>query len=139
MIRYDLNCKEGHRFDGWFASSSAFESQRDAGQIPCTICGTTDIDRALMSPQVPARASQGSEQPADTTAQKNALEQLRRHVEANSDYVGLRFADEARAMHEGRSEHRSIYGEAKPEEARKLVEDGVPIAPLPFIPTRKTN
>ncbi|MCB1409654.1 MAG: DUF1178 family protein, partial [Rhodobacteraceae bacterium] len=67
------------------------------------------------------------------------LEQLREHVEANSDYVGLRFADEARAMHEGRSDPRAIHGEAKPEEARALIEEGVPIAPLPFIPKRQTN
>lgn len=133
MIRYDLICKDDHRFDGWFASSDAFEAQRDAGQIQCAICGSASVDRALMSPSVPARANRLSD------GDKTPLEQLRDHVEANSDYVGLRFADEARAMHEGRSESRAIHGEAKPDEARALIEDGVPIAPLPFIPKRQTN
>ncbi|HMQ41709.1 MAG TPA: DUF1178 family protein [Paracoccus sp. (in: a-proteobacteria)] len=133
MIRYDLSCKEGHRFDGWFASSAAFEAQRDAGQVQCAICGSHKVDRALMSPGVPTKSNRLSE------GEKTPLEQLREHVEANSDYVGLRFADEARAMHEGRSDPRAIHGEAKPEEARALIEEGVPIAPLPFIPKRQTN
>lgn len=133
MIRYDLSCKEGHRFDGWFASSAAFEAQRDAGQVQCAICGSHEVDRALMSPGVPTRSNRLSE------GGKTPLEQLREHVEANSDYVGLQFADEARAMHEGRSDPRAIHGEAKPEEARALIEEGVPIAPLPFIPKRQTN
>lgn len=133
MIRYDLTCTDGHRFDGWFASSSAFEAQRDAGQVQCAICGIGSVDRALMAPGVPAKANRISD------GEKTPLEQLRDHVEANSDYVGLRFADEARAMHEGRSDHRAIHGEARPEEARALIEDGVPIAPLPFIPKRHTN
>lgn len=133
MIRYDLSCKEGHRFDGWFASSAAFEAQRDAGQVQCAICGSHEVDRALMSPGVPTKSNRLSE------GEKTPLEQLREHVEANSDYVGLRFADEARAMHEGRSDPRAIHGEAKPEEARALIEEGVPIAPLPFIPKRQTN
>lgn len=133
MIRYDLTCRDGHRFDGWFASSAAFEAQRDAGQVQCAICGISTVDRAMMAPGVPAKSNRIS------TGEKSALEQLREHVEANSDYVGLRFADEARAMHEGRSDPRAIHGEAKPEEARALIEDGVPIAPLPFIPKRQTN
>lgn len=133
MIRYDLSCKKGHRFDGWFASSAAFEAQRDAGQVQCAICGNHEVDRALMSPGVPAKSNRLNK------AEKTPLEQLREHVEANSDYVGLRFADEARAMHEGRSDPRAIHGEAKPEEARALIEEGVPIAPLPFIPKRQTN
>ncbi|WBU59078.1 DUF1178 family protein [Paracoccus albus] len=133
MIRYDLNCKDGHRFDGWFASSDAFEAQRDAGQVQCAICGKSDVDRAVMSPRVPAKTNSLKEK------DKTPLEQLRDHVESNSDYVGLRFADEARAMHEGRSDHRAIHGEAKAEEAKALIEEGVPIAPLPFIPRRKTN
>ncbi|MFV0410496.1 MAG: DUF1178 family protein [Paracoccus sp. (in: a-proteobacteria)] len=133
MIRYDLTCKGGHQFDGWFASSHAFETQRDAGQIQCAICASSDIDRALMSPAVPAKASRISE------GEKTPLEQLREHIEANSDYVGPRFADEARAMHEGRSEARAIHGETKPEEARALIKEGVPIAPLPFIPKSRAN
>ncbi|SDE71023.1 hypothetical protein SAMN05421538_11012 [Paracoccus isoporae] len=138
MIRYDLTCKDGHRFDGWFASSGAFERQRDAGQIGCAVCGVTQVDRALMAPGVPAKANRLRDA-GRNAAEKSPLEQLRAQIEDNSDYVGLRFADEARAMHEGRSDKRSIHGEAKPEEARALIEDGVPIAPLPFIPKRQTN
>ena len=133
MIHYDLTCEKKHRFDGWFASSTAFESQRDSGQVRCTICGSMQVDRALMAPAVAAGGTGLQD------GEKTQLEQLRDHIETSSDYVGLRFADEARAMHEGRSESRAIYGEARPEEARALIEAGVPIAPLPFIPKRQTN
>lgn len=142
MIRYALRCREGHDFEGWFRSSEGFETMLAAGQVACSICGATDVAKALMAPAVPAErgAASGSEkldQPRDE--REKMLQKLRKHVEANSDYVGLRFADEARAMHEGRSESRSIHGEARPEEARRLIEDGVPIAPLPFIPKQKAN
>ncbi|MBA4489912.1 DUF1178 family protein [uncultured Paracoccus sp.] len=133
MIHYALTCEKTHRFDGWFASSDAFESQRDSGQVHCAVCGSLQVDRALMAPAVTAR------EPALQSSEKTALEQLRDHIETSSDYVGLRFAEEARAMHEGRSESRAIYGEARPDDARALIEDGVPIAPLPFIPKRQTN
>ncbi|MFD1797448.1 DUF1178 family protein [Paracoccus aurantiacus] len=133
MIHYDLRCNDGHQFDGWFASSSAFEAQRDGGHLQCAVCGTGEVDRVLMAPGVPAKSNRL------TGNEKTDIEKLRAEVEANSDYVGLRFADEARAMHEGRSESRSIYGEARIADARALAEDGVPIAPLPFIPKQKAN
>lgn len=144
MIRYDLQCENGHRFDGWFRSSSAFVSLREAGQVNCAQCGSLKVDKALMAPSVPkdkpgARPPDRPRLSEPGTATEAALDKLRRHVEANSDYVGLRFADEARAIHEGRSESRSIHGEARPEEARRLIEDGVQVAPLPFIPRRKSN
>lgn len=137
MIRYALRCDKGHDFDSWFRSSEGFETMRDAGQVSCAQCGSTSVEKALMAPSVPA------EQKAPLDAPRNpseaALEKLREHVEKNSDYVGLRFADEARAMHEGERPGRAIHGEAKPEDARKLIEDGVPVAPLPFIPRQKAN
>lgn len=132
MIRYDLRCDKGHEFDGWFRSSDGFDSLRAAGQITCTICGSTAVEKALMAPSIPAEKARAAEQPS-------ALEQLRRHVEAHSDYVGLQFADQARAMHDGDMPRRAIHGEARADEARRLIEDGVPIAPLPFIPRQKTN
>ena len=141
MIRYDLRCKEGHVFDGWFRSSDGFEQMRAAGQVVCAQCGSGQVEKLLMAPSV-SKDGAGRERPLAPkpgNEAEAALAKLRAHVEANSDYVGLRFADEARAMHEGRSEHRSIHGEARPAEARKLVEEGVPIAPLPFIPKRQTN
>ncbi|MBU2959215.1 DUF1178 family protein [Paracoccus sp. 1_MG-2023] len=134
MIRYDLRCSNGHDFDGWFRSSDGFETMRDAGLVECAECGDTQVRKALMAPRVSER--RGTEKTAPGT---HALEKLRRHVEANSDYVGPRFAEEARAMHEGRAPGRAIHGEARPEEARKLVDEGIPVAPLPFLPRQKTN
>lgn len=134
MIRYALTCADGHDFDGWFRSADDFDRLNQAGQVGCSICGSIDVAKAMMTPALPAaKALQGS---PDSMA---PLEKLRRHVEANSDYVGLSFAAEARAMHEGRVPERAIHGEARPDEARQLLEDGVPIAPLPFRPGRKTN
>ncbi|ABL70657.1 MULTISPECIES: DUF1178 family protein [Paracoccus] len=132
MIRYALRCDKGHEFDGWFRSSDGFESLRAAGQVTCTHCGSTTVDKALMAPRV----AQGRDEAADLHSPRNeheaVLEKLRRHVEENSDYVGMSFASEARAMHEGLAPERAIHGEAKLEDARRLLEEGIPVAPLPF-------
>ncbi|MDP5307258.1 DUF1178 family protein [Paracoccus spongiarum] len=149
MIRYALRCDKRHDFDGWFRSSEGFESLRRAGQVVCAQCGSTQVEKALMAPAVPKEAA---DQPAAPAAQPSshplsrprsaaeaALASLRRHVEANSDYVGMNFVAEARAMHEGAAPHRAIHGEARPDEARKLIEDGAPVAPLPFLPRQKSN
>ena len=135
MIRYALRCDKGHDFDGWFRSSDAFETTRAAGHVACTQCGSDKVEKSLMAPAVPV-AKQA--QPAMTPAEA-ALHALRQQVEASSDYVGLKFVDEARAMHEGRTPGRAIHGEARIEDARKLIEDGVPVAPLPFLPRQKVN
>ena len=135
MIRYALRCDKGHDFDGWFRSSDAFETTRAAGHVACTQCGSDKVEKSLMAPAVPV-AKQA--QPAMTPAEA-ALHALRQQVEASSDYVGLKFVDEARAMNEGRTPGRAIHGEARIEDARKLIEDGVPVAPLPFIPRQKVN
>ncbi len=140
MIRYALRCDKGHDSEGWFRDSEGFDTLRAAEQVTCAICGSTNVEKALMAPA--ARASDRAEaRPLRTPRNEveTALEKLREHVEANSDYVGLKFAAEARAMHEGSAPERAIHGEAKPEEARKLIEDGVPIAPLPFLPRTKAN
>ena len=134
MIRYALRCDQGHDFDGWFRSSDGFEAMRDAGQVGCAVCGATKVDRALMAPAVSDKTLTAPRNPAEA-----ALQALRRKIETSSDYVGLSFAEEARAMHEGTRPARAIHGEARPEEARKLIEDGVPVAPLPFVPRPKTN
>ncbi|MBK4215172.1 DUF1178 family protein [Paracoccus caeni] len=142
MIRYDLRCKKGHDFDGWFRSSDAFDTMLSAGQVTCALCGSPDVQKTLMAPSVPAKSRSKDDKHALSTPQnaaEAALEQLRQQVEANSDYVGMKFVDEARAMHEGRSPSRAIHGEARPDEARKLIEEGVPVAPLPFIPRQKAN
>jgi hypothetical protein len=140
MIRYDLRCPSGHAFDSWFASSAAYDRLRAAGHVACPTCGATDVDKALMAPAVATReqaAPRPLAEPEDPRAA--ALAALKREIEEKSDYVGLRFAAEARAMHAGEAPARPIHGEARLDEAKKLLEDGVPVAPLPFIPTRKAN
>ncbi len=106
--------------------------------VSCPECGSDRVEKSLMAPAVtPARRDALTSAPKSTV--ETALSALRREVEANSDYVGLNFAAEARAMHEGDTPQRPIYGEARLDEARKLLEDGVPVAPLPFLPPRKVN
>lgn len=137
MIRYDLTCDKGHAFDSWFASAVAYDRLAGAGHVACPECGSAQVAKALMAPAVVAKAERALTTPRDP--REAALAELRAQVEANSDYVGLSFAAEARAMHEGRAPERPIHGEAKLDEARKLIEDGVPVAPLPFLPARKAN
>lgn len=145
MIKFTLKCTDGHRFESWFQSADAFEKLKANGMVSCAVCGDSGVEKALMAPQVrPGRkASTGPEQEkplsAPASPAEQALAELKRKIEANSDYVGMNFAKEARAMHEGAAPERSIYGEAKPEDAKKLIEDGIPVAPLPFLPGRKSN
>ena len=135
MIRYALKCDRDHGFDSWFASGAAYDSLRAAGQVECPVCGSRTVDKALMAPAL-ATAEPPAPRAPDL-AEKLAA--WRRHVEENADYVGLEFATEARAIHEGTAPERPIWGEAKPDEAKALIEDGVPVAPLPFIPRARTN
>lgn len=161
MIRYALKCSSDHGFESWFADAGAFEKLLAAGMIACPDCGSSRIRKSLMAPGVQtarrkaagpeASAARGAKgQPESGAAASRPLSapaspaeaklaELRRHVESTSDYVGLSFAAEARRMHDGEIPHRSIYGEAKMEEAKQLIEDGVPVAPLPFRPKRKSN
>lgn len=146
MIRYTLTCDQGHQFESWFQSSSAFDSLAAAGHLSCAICGSAKVERALMAPSVapkgnkkPATADLPAAASADPSDIETAIQKIRKDVEDNSDYVGLKFADEARKMHDGDAPERAIYGEAKLDDAKKLIEDGIPVAPLPFIPKRKTN
>lgn len=142
MIRYSLRCAEGHGFDSWFQNATAFEALAAAGRVSCPDCGSGKVEKAPMAPAVMGGTDRGAgdaplRQPQ--TQKEAALAALRRHVEENSDYVGMNFAREARAMHDGLIPDRAIHGEAKPDEARALIEDGVPVAPLPFLPARKVN
>lgn len=150
MIRYSLKCAQAHEFDSWFQSAAAYDSVRAAGHVSCPVCGSLEVEKLLMAPAVrPARtaAAQPPAPPPATstplsqpqTDREQALAALRAQVEANSEYVGMNFVTEARAMHDGTAPERAIYGEARPEEAKKLIEDGVPVAPLPFLPKRKAN
>ncbi|AZQ66219.1 DUF1178 family protein [Silicimonas algicola] len=142
MIRFALRCGNGHGFESWFQSNDAFDGLKRDGLVTCPSCQSAEIDKDLMSPGVrPARkTSDPAPQPMTNAPDvAEAIKALKAHVEKNSDYVGNRFAEEARAMHLGDKPSRSIHGEARPEEARKLIEDGVPALPLPFIPRQKTN
>jgi hypothetical protein len=146
MIRYALSCPNNHGFESWFQSAQAYDTLASAGHVACPVCGSPDVRKTLMAPAVkPARKAAATQEPAKgplsqpSDPQEKALAAMRRELEAKSDYVGPSFALEARRMHEGTAPERSIYGEARPEEARKLLEDGIPVVPLPFLPGRKTN
>lgn len=146
MIKYQLQCPDGHRFDSWFSSSADYERLERAGHLACAVCGSADISKALMAPRVSTSEDSGKINPASThipapstsplsapaSPAEQALRTLRKKIEAEAENVGRKFAQEARAMHEGESPRRAIYGEARPDEARDLIEDGIPVAPLPW-------
>lgn len=140
MIHYSLRCAKEHGFDSWFQSAAAYDSLRAAGHVACPMCGDVEIEKTLMAPAVrPGRKTANAALSTPQNDIESAFAAMRKQVEANSDYVGVNFVSEARKMHAGEIEERSIYGEAKPEEARALIEDGVSVAPLPFFPSRKAN
>ena len=143
MIRFALKCDKDHRFESWFQSGSAFEDLSNRHLVQCPECGSSVVTKSLMAPKV--SVSEGEDRTPQPMASDpdpklaEAIQNLRTHVEQNSDYVGQDFAREARSMHEGETPHRAIYGEVNKKEAKSLIEDGVPAVPLPFIPRQKTN
>ena len=142
MIRYDLTCKDGHSFDGWFRDSAAYDAQAANAQVACPVCGTTSVAKQIMAPNIPAKSNRKEAPgrvftaPADPRAASlvKAMRELREHVEKNAEYVGQRFADEARRIHYKESEARGIYGEATSKEASDLAEEGIEVHPLPRLP-----
>jgi hypothetical protein len=141
MIKYALTCEHEHAFEGWFGSSSDYDDQQGRGLLECPVCATKAVRKQIMAPALAGlRQTVQDEQAGKSRAvMMEAMGALRRHVEETFDDVGDAFADEARAIHEGRSEERGIYGQASAKEVRELVEDGVPIAPLPPEPPKKTE
>jgi len=143
MIRYALACEHQHEFEGWFGSSSDFDDQQARGLLSCPVCESRAVRKQIMAPAVAGTKRRGQGTPsaqAQTQAMMmEAMGRVRRHVEENFDDVGDAFAREARAIHEGRSEERGIYGQATPREVRDLVQDGVPVAPLPPEPPKKSE
>ncbi len=139
MIKYALSCEHEHAFEGWFSASGDFDDQQARGLLECPVCTSKAVRKAIMSPAVRGTKAQVKPDPTPEMRQMmmEAMGEMRRHVEENFDYVGDSFADEARAIHEGRSEDRGIYGEASPKEVQGLVEDGVRVAPLPPKPPEK--
>jgi hypothetical protein len=151
MIHYQLRCSGTHGFDGWFKDSATFEKQAKLGLIECPECGDTQIERALMAPALARREALPVEPPdrpaADAVASPEkaaggrvpaqilaALQRMRAEVEKSCDYVGTEFADEARKMHRGESEHRGIYGETTEEQAESLADEGIEVARIPWVP-----
>ncbi len=135
MIVYDLKCEDGHQFEAWFRDSAAYEAQVEAGDITCPTCGSSKVRKALMAPNL-ARSEPRSPAPqVDESAVhvRRALCELRSQVEANCDYVGPRFPDEARRIHYGETDPRGIYGESTTEEADALKEEGVEVHRLPWV------
>jgi hypothetical protein len=129
MIRYALRCSEGHGFDSWFASAAEYDRLHSAALLSCAVCGGARVEKDLMAPRV---ASSGGELTAPASPAEQALAEFRRRVEAVSEDVGRDFPAEARRIHAGEAEARPIIGEARPDEARALVDEGVPVAPLPW-------
>ena len=140
MIKYALKCASGHDFDSWFRDSAAFDALLTAGQVTCSVCGDARVEKTLMAPAVSGakKKDREGEAPLSTpaTPAEAALKILREHLKKNSDYVGDEFADEARRIHVGESEQRSIWGEATAEDAKALKDEGIPVAPIPFMPRR---
>jgi hypothetical protein len=142
MIRYALQCVFDHPFEGWFGASADYDDQRERGLVQCPHCGSADVRKQIMSPAVSGTKAQVQPVSADERTRGMMMEAMRRvrsHVVENFDYVGDRFAVEARAIHEGASEDRGIYGEASAKEVGELIKDGVQVAPLPPDPPKKTQ
>lgn len=134
MIRFHLKCDQDHGFESWFQSNDAFEKLRKAGMVTCTTCGSATVAKSIMAPAVSTSSQVASPQRRDA-----ALAKMRDAVEKNAAYVGGSFVKQARDMHDGVIPERPIYGEARLDEAKKLVDEGIPVMPLPFIPRKKTN
>ncbi len=143
MIRFALRCDNDHQFESWFQSGSAYEALASRDLVQCPDCGSTQVSKSLMAPKLRGDQNEEQSQVPMTNAPDaelvEAVKKLREHVETHSEYVGSSFAREARAMHEGEVPDRPIYGEVGKDEAKRLLEDGVPALPLPFIPRQKTN
>lgn len=140
MIRYNLVCTAGHDFESWFRDAAAFDKASKAHAVTCPECGTSDVVKALMAPSVAtarkreAAAVKVAAPDPRQVAMVEMMRKLREHVTENADYVGAKFAEEARKIHYQEVEARGIYGEASPEEARSLIDEGIDFLPLPTLP-----
>ena len=133
MIVFDLRCAAGHVFEAWFASSAAYHEQRKGGRLDCPLCGSREIEKAVMAPAVSAKGNSGP--PVPPAAVKEAMRLLadaQAKALKGSNWVGTAFAQRARAMHAGEEDSATIHGQATVAEAKALAEEGVPIAPLPL-------
>ncbi len=141
MICYTLKCSDNHSFDSWFQSAAAYDKLMAAGMVTCSVCGALGVEKAVMAPQVRTKSAKekaAGPLSAPASPAEQALSQMRKMVEATSENVGDSFASEARAIHDGDAPKRSIYGQAKPEEAKALIDEGIDVAPLPW-GNKRTN
>jgi hypothetical protein len=147
VIRYALSCEAGHAFDSWFANSAAFDRQAARGLVTCPMCGSAKVEKAIMAPALAggrdaAPAAEPDKAPVAIVSKEEVelrkkLKELRDHIVKSADYVGEKFPEEARRMHYGEIEHRSIYGEASSEAAKSLAEEGIEFHPLPRLPDER--
>jgi hypothetical protein len=162
MIRYALACDNGHTFESWFQNSAAYDKQAKRGLITCPACNSAKVEKTIMAPRLsgakkrggapapaPLPAPDASAAPAQEAPSpvamispqehefRKKLKELREHLTKNADYVGQKFPEEARKMHYGETEHRSIYGEASPDQAKELHEEGIEFHPLPVLPDER--
>ena len=158
MIKYALNCEQGHTFESWFQDSDAYDQQAERGLVNCPHCGSAKVEKAIMAPRLartdksgpiaaPVEKAAPPPAPEPTTPVamispqerefRKKLKELRDHLTANADNVGKKFPEEARKMHYGETEHRSIYGEASPQDAKELHEEGIEFHPLPVLPDER--
>jgi len=166
MIRYALVCRKGHAFESWFENSATYDKQAKRGLVSCPICGDIEVEKAIMSPKISSGGKQGEAAPpsspeAPTAAAptpgapadaakvpvalmspqerefRQKLKELREHLTRNADYVGQKFPEVARKMHYGEMDHRSIYGEATPQDAKEMHEEGIQFHPLPVLPDER--
>lgn len=131
MIVYRLNCNKGHSFEGWFRDSAAFDDQSKDGKLVCPVCESRKITKAPMAPAVRGAKEAAKSAPAELRKMAQFMTGLRKYVMENAEYVGPRFAEEARKIHYGETDDRHIYGEATLKEAKELIEEGVDVAPIP--------
>lgn len=150
MIRYDLQCENGHAFDAWFSGSDAYDAQRKRRLVQCSLCGSHKVEKAIMAPSIARRDGPAEPMTGESVSNEPALPQpvaaavppemlkamraVRQAVEKNADYVGEKFPEEARKIHYGESEARGIYGQATPDETKELKEEGIEVHPLPVLP-----
>jgi hypothetical protein len=152
MILYALRCAAGHEFEGWFRNGQTYDAQSAAGEVACPACGSNAVSKALMAPRLGRSSKPESEPQApvavpeprpepdaktaniDPAQMRRFLRELRRHVEQSCDYVGDKFAEEARRIHYGEADPHAIYGESTPEEAEALADEGIDVARIPWVP-----
>ena len=128
MIAYQLRCGNGHSFEGWFKDSAAFDAQAAGGKLTCPSCNSKKVEKAMMAPAIAGKAR---EQAQEREKSRAALREMRTKMLAEAEHVGAEFPEEARKIHYGESDERAIYGEASVDEVKSLLEEGVPVAPLP--------